>query len=249
MTRERGRPLRGRLRERAVRPRQGRLHRRPRRPGRALRAGRRRDAVPRRDRATFRCPSRRKLLRVLETGEFERVGSSRTRRVRRADRLGDQRRPARRGRGRTVPAGPAVPPQHRRDPPAAAARAAGGHPAAGPALPAAATPSDTARRSRASSPRRCEALLAHPWPGNVRELDHAIERAVLMSRRRCDPGRRPGPAARRGRNAPRGHDARGGRAPARAEGAGPLRRQRQPRGEGAGAVAAARSTGGSKNTD
>jgi DNA-binding NtrC family response regulator len=26
-----------------------------------------------------------------------------------------------------------------------------------------------------------QALLEHPWPGNVRELDHAIERAVLMS--------------------------------------------------------------------
>jgi DNA-binding NtrC family response regulator len=26
------------------------------------------------------------------------------------------------------------------------------------------------------------ALLAHPWPGNVRELDHAIERAVLLGR-------------------------------------------------------------------
>ena len=24
-------------------------------------------------------------------------------------------------------------------------------------------------------------LLAHPWPGNIRELDHAIERAVLMA--------------------------------------------------------------------
>src|SRR5437773_1783124 len=26
-----------------------------------------------------------------------------------------------------------------------------------------------------------QALLRHPWPGNVRELDHAIERAVLMA--------------------------------------------------------------------
>ncbi|MGQ0703099.1 MAG: sigma-54-dependent transcriptional regulator [Gemmatimonadales bacterium] len=26
------------------------------------------------------------------------------------------------------------------------------------------------------------ALRAHPWPGNVRELDHAVERAVLLSR-------------------------------------------------------------------
>jgi DNA-binding NtrC family response regulator len=26
-----------------------------------------------------------------------------------------------------------------------------------------------------------ELLLAHPWPGNVRELDHAVERAVLLT--------------------------------------------------------------------
>jgi len=26
-----------------------------------------------------------------------------------------------------------------------------------------------------------QALLDHPWPGNVRELDHAIERAVLLA--------------------------------------------------------------------
>src|SRR3982074_3127776 len=26
-------------------------------------------------------------------------------------------------------------------------------------------------------------LLEHPWPGNVRELDHAVERAVLMAQK------------------------------------------------------------------
>ncbi|HUF35192.1 MAG TPA: sigma-54 dependent transcriptional regulator [Gemmatimonadales bacterium] len=30
-------------------------------------------------------------------------------------------------------------------------------------------------------PEAMEALLAHPWPGNVRELDHTLERAVLMA--------------------------------------------------------------------
>jgi DNA-binding NtrC family response regulator len=30
-------------------------------------------------------------------------------------------------------------------------------------------------------PDAIEALEAHPWPGNVRELDHALERAVLLS--------------------------------------------------------------------
>jgi DNA-binding NtrC family response regulator len=26
-----------------------------------------------------------------------------------------------------------------------------------------------------------QVLLGHPWPGNIRELDHAVERAVLMA--------------------------------------------------------------------
>jgi DNA-binding NtrC family response regulator len=40
-----------------------------------------------------------------------------------------------------------------------------------------------------------QALLAHPWPGNVRELDHCVERAVLMAQgpmvRASDLGLRP----------------------------------------------------------
>ena len=77
-----------------------------------------------------------KLLRVLETGEFERVGSSRTRRVdvRLISATNADLRAG--GRGRPLPPGPALPPQHDRDPPAAAARAARGHPAARRALPA-----------------------------------------------------------------------------------------------------------------
>ena len=30
-------------------------------------------------------------------------------------------------------------------------------------------------------PAATQALLEHPWPGNVRELDHAVERAVLLA--------------------------------------------------------------------
>ena len=85
-----------------------------------------------------------KLLRVLETGEFERVGSSRTRRVDVRDHLRDQRRPDRRGRGRPLPPGPAVPPEHDRDPPAAAARPPRGHAAARASTSSASTRSATA---------------------------------------------------------------------------------------------------------
>ena len=76
-----------------------------------------------------------KLLRVLQTGELERVGSSKTRHVDVARALGDQRRPRGRGRRGALPRGPAVPPQHDRDPAAAAARAPRGHPAPRDALP------------------------------------------------------------------------------------------------------------------
>jgi DNA-binding NtrC family response regulator len=121
-----------------------------------------------------------KLLRTLETGEFERVGSSRTRRVdvrifsatnadlHAAVSAGAFRQdllfrlntielhlPPLRGRREDIPA-------------------LGGH----------------FLRQHAQRYRKrltgfdegaMKALLAHPWPGNVRELDHAIERAALMA--------------------------------------------------------------------
>ena len=86
-----------------------------------------------------------KLLRVLETGEMERVGSSKTQRV--DVRVisatnADLAEEVAAGRFR---AGPAVPPEHDRDPSAAAARAARRYPAAGVAFPAACTRSAIAR--------------------------------------------------------------------------------------------------------
>ena len=74
------------------------------------------------------------------------------------------------------------------------------------------------------------ALRRHPWPGNVRELAHVVERAVLMATddtiRADDLGLLPsGPvrSAHPGRDEPRG----GGAHPDR-EGHAALRRQRQP---------------------
>jgi DNA-binding NtrC family response regulator len=46
------------------------------------------------------------------------------------------------------------------------------------------------------------ALLDHPWPGNVRELDHAVERSMLMARedtiRASDLGLRPRDISQKG---------------------------------------------------
>jgi DNA-binding NtrC family response regulator len=121
-----------------------------------------------------------KLLRVLETGDFERVGSSRTRHVNvriisatnasLAEELAAGRfrqdllfrlntieiqLPPLRGRREDIPAlGMHFLRQH-------------------------------AQRYRKTingfETAAMQALLDHPWPGNIRELDHAVERGVLMA--------------------------------------------------------------------
>jgi DNA-binding NtrC family response regulator len=136
-----------------------------------------------------------KLLRVLETGEFERVGSSRTRRadVRVISATNaDLREEVATGRFRqdllfrlnTVEI--RLPPlrERREDLPLLATHFLAQH----------------AGRYRKPVQRFEEtafaALLSHLWPGNVRELDHAVERAVLMARgdviRAADLGLQPG---------------------------------------------------------
>jgi DNA-binding NtrC family response regulator len=121
-----------------------------------------------------------KLLRVLETGEFERVGSSRTRRVavrilsatnaNLAEELASGRfRQDLLFRLNTIEI--QLPPlrNRREDIPALAAHFLAQH----------------AQHYRKAvtgfDPGAMQALLAHSWPGNIRELDHAVERAVLMT--------------------------------------------------------------------
>ena len=121
-----------------------------------------------------------KLLRVLETGEFERVGSSRT--VRADVRIlsatnADLHAAVAAGRFRqdllfrvnTIEIRVPALRERREDIPLLARQFLEAH----------------ARRYRKpvtgfESPA-LELLLSHGWPGNVRELDHAVERAVLMA--------------------------------------------------------------------
>jgi len=122
-----------------------------------------------------------RLLRVLETGEFERVGSSRTRRanVRLLSATNaDLREEVNDGRFRqdllfrlnTVEIH--VPPLRERaeDIPLLAAHFLVQH---------AGRYRKTLQGFEASA---LQALQTHAWPGNVRELDHCVERAVLMAR-------------------------------------------------------------------
>jgi DNA-binding NtrC family response regulator len=122
-----------------------------------------------------------KLLRVLETGDLERVGSSQTKRVN--VRLisatnADLHEECAAGRFRedllfrlnTVEIH--LPPlrDRREDIPLLAGHFLARY---------------TSRYRKAATgfePNALEAMFQHSWPGNVRELDHAIERAVLMAR-------------------------------------------------------------------
>jgi DNA-binding NtrC family response regulator len=121
-----------------------------------------------------------KLLRVLQTGDVERVGSSRPRRV--DVRVvsatnADLQQEVEAGRFRedllfrlnTIEI--RLPPlrERREDVPVLATHFLRRH----------------ATRYRKSlsgfEPGAMQLLLAHTWPGNIRELDHAIERAVLLA--------------------------------------------------------------------
>ncbi|HEX4961127.1 MAG TPA: sigma-54 dependent transcriptional regulator [Thermoanaerobaculia bacterium] len=122
-----------------------------------------------------------KLLRVLETGEFERLGSSRTRtanvRVFSATNA-DLREEVAAGRFRqdllfrlnTVEI--RLPPLRERQ---ADILPLGKYFLGQHALRYRKTFRGFGEAARA-------ALMSHPWPGNVRELDHAVERGVLMGR-------------------------------------------------------------------
>ena len=121
-----------------------------------------------------------RLLRVLETGEFERLGSSRTRSA--SVRLlsatnADLRQEVAAGRFRqdllfrlnTVEIH--VPPLR--------SRRADIMPLAEHFL--AQQTGRYRKRLRGFADDAVQALLAHHWPGNVRELDHAVERGVLLA--------------------------------------------------------------------
>jgi DNA-binding NtrC family response regulator len=120
-----------------------------------------------------------KLLRVLESGEFQRVGSSRTRRAdvrvlaaTNADlvaRVSEERfREDLLYRLNSIEI--RLPPlrERREDISALAAYFLRRQ-------------EKRYGREMEISPAAMEALLAHTWPGNVRELRHAVERAVLLA--------------------------------------------------------------------
>lgn len=122
-----------------------------------------------------------KLLRVLETGELERVGSSTTRKVDvrmisatnadlQTESAEGRFRPDLLFRLNTVEI--RLPPlrDRREDIPALAAHFLARYAAR------------YRKQIEGFDPPALHLLLTHPWPGNVRELEHSLERAVLMAR-------------------------------------------------------------------
>ena len=128
-----------------------------------------------------------KLLRVLETGELERVGSSKTQKVDvrmlsatnadlRAESLAGRFREDLLFRLNTVEI--ALPPlrERREDIPALSGHFMSRYAAR------------YRRQIEGLEPAALQMMLQYGWPGNVRELDHTIERAVLMTRgQRIEP--------------------------------------------------------------
>ncbi len=121
-----------------------------------------------------------KLLRVIETGEFERVGSSRTRRVDvrvisatnadvNAEVAAGRFRQDLLFRLNTIEI--RLPPlrDRREDIPLLAMHFLRQH------------AQHYRKEIGCFEEAAVKAMLAHPWPGNVRELDHAVERGVLMA--------------------------------------------------------------------
>jgi DNA-binding NtrC family response regulator len=130
--------------------------------------------------ANISLPQQAKLLRVLETGEFERVGSSKTRKVNvriisatnadlSAEVAAGRFRQDLLFRLNTVEIRLPALRDRKEDIASLARHFLKQH-------------SDRYRKLVTTfDGAAMQALTDHPWPGNVRELDHSIERAVLMA--------------------------------------------------------------------
>ena len=123
-----------------------------------------------------------KLLRVLQDGTFERVGSTRTHPLGCPHHRGHQPRPrTRHGRG-PLPRGSLLPAQrvpHRRCRPLRERR---------DDIPLLVWSVINRRQGELGPPASatcrsgsCSALESYDWPGNVRELENVIERALILS--------------------------------------------------------------------
>ena len=163
-------------RERAVRPREGRLHRRRR----ARKRGRSRARTAARSSSTrsasCRCRCRPSCCACSSSSEVTRVGGVARARGRRARRRRDQPRPRGGGRRRALPPGSLLPPRRGHGGAAAAARAAArDRRILARRFLAPACARGTQRAAGALAGARCRRSPRYAWPGNVRELRNVME--------------------------------------------------------------------------
>jgi two-component system response regulator GlrR len=165
-------------RKRALRPYQGILHRRHRRPARPLRRGGQGHALPRRDRRHAARPPGEAASRDRDArGAAHRLDPLDP--LRRAHHLRDTPRPgAREGRGH-FPRGSLLPPERRHAEAPVPRRAARGHRAPRASFPREAR---AALRARAGIvlDDALELLGKAKWPGNVRQLYNVVEQSIAL---------------------------------------------------------------------
>ena len=229
--------------ERAVRPREGRLHRRGRGQARPVRGGRTAARCSSTRLATWAPRCRRSCCACCRTARSAAWAAASRSASTCALVVRHQPRPRGGGEGGPLPRGPLLPPQRRHR--AACRRCASGARTSRSwsrtSWPSYARARAARRRGRCR-PRRWRCSTRYSWPGNVRELENAIERAVALSpraasccRRTCRPRwRRPGaarPRAAPGRPHRRSPDAGRARAPLHRAGAAraAATRRRPPR--------------------
>ncbi len=166
-------------RERAVRLREGRVHRRREADHRQDRDRGRRHAVPRRDR-------RHAAVAAGEAAALPAGPQDRARRRpsgdprRRARRVRDQPRSAGADPRAALPPGPVLPHQRGHDRHSAAARSARRRRPCSRTRCCASSARPHGRPKRGFTEGAIAALEAYSWPGNVRELENKVKTALIM---------------------------------------------------------------------
>ena len=203
------RPARHAARDRALRPRQGQLHRRAPRPAGPAAGRQPRHHLPRRGRRDVAADAG--AAAPLPRDRRDPAGRRRSagRPGRRPRHLRHPSRPAAAGPRGHLPRGPLLPPERHPHPHPAAPRAARGRPRSRCSTSSRTSPSTTASPLPVPTPDGLALLLGYDWPGNVRELRNVLERVVLRRSDVVTPDDLPrelrlGPDRRRRRRRPTG---------------------------------------------
>ena len=131
-----------------------------------------------------------KVLRVLQSGEFTRVGGEQALKVEVRVVAATNRDLQAAVAANAVPRGSVLPPQRRAAARAAVARSSGGRAAAVAVVRRARQPRKR-HEGEADLGRGAGMLAGYEWPGNVRELRNVIERLVILSEDSIDVGDLP----------------------------------------------------------